>query len=223
MQGKLIVKMNSAKLTKDTDFFSKMDPYVILKIGAQVLKTKVAKSMGKTPVWNDIFEVQLRGEDCIQISLFDKDLGSKDDFIAEGAITLTDLLSTDKTDRWFPLQRKGKSAGNIHVGLEFIPTKKEKSNQENNNVLSYQIPPSYGQQTQQYYGQAPQPFYGQAPQPLYAQQSQPLYTPPLQHQQSYGYPLQTGYGYPPQPINGHPSHPGYIYPPQNGFGYQPHF
>ncbi len=33
MPGTLIVKPISAKLSRDTDFFSKMDPYCVIKIG----------------------------------------------------------------------------------------------------------------------------------------------------------------------------------------------
>ncbi len=221
MQGKLIIKMLSAQLTYDTEVFGKMDPYATLKIGSQSFKTRTANDMGKTPVWNDIFEVQLRGEDSIQVALFDKDYGTKDDFIAEGAITLGDLMQNRIVDRWFPVQRKGKSAGNIHVGLEFTPSSQGFMN------------PGYPNYNQQGFGYPPQPGYGYPPQPQqgygYPPQPQQGYGYPPQPQQGYGYPPQPqpGYGYPPQPQPGYgyppQQQPGYGYPPQSGYGYPPHY
>ena len=46
----LSVRVLQAKLIRDTDLFSKMDPYVILRIGEYVIKTSTKKSAGKYPI-----------------------------------------------------------------------------------------------------------------------------------------------------------------------------
>ena len=213
MQGKLSIKVISAKLTYDTEIFGRMDPYAVLKIGYETLKTRTANDMGKTPVWNEVFEVQLRGEDSIQFTLWDKDIGSKDDYIGDGAITLSDLMHNRHVERWFPVMRKGKNIGNIQITLDFTP-----SNMGGvqpgvpNPYPAYPPQPGYGYPPQPGYGYPPQPGYGYPPQPGYAQ-------PP---QSGHGYPPQPGYQQPPQPGYGYPPQPGYGYPPQPGYGYPPH-
>ena len=41
-----------AKLKKNLDTFSKMDPYVKICNGNQVKKSKTHKNGGKNPIWN---------------------------------------------------------------------------------------------------------------------------------------------------------------------------
>jgi len=57
MSGKLKVTICEAKLTRDTEMFSKMDPYVVMKYKDQELKTKVKDEAGKRPVWNESFSI----------------------------------------------------------------------------------------------------------------------------------------------------------------------
>lgn len=44
-----------AKLTKDTEMFGKMDPYLIIDIKGKKQQTKVHDNGGKLPVWNQTF------------------------------------------------------------------------------------------------------------------------------------------------------------------------
>ena len=53
MQGQLTVKPTCAKLKYDTEWFGRMDPYVILTLGTQTFKTHAAKDASKTPTWTD--------------------------------------------------------------------------------------------------------------------------------------------------------------------------
>jgi len=202
MKGKLIVRPMSAKLTYDTEVFGKMDPYAVIKCGTQTFKTKSANDMGKTPVWHEMFEIQIQGQDSLQVSIFDKDVGSEDDFICDGTITLTSVFQGGVAEQWFPLFRKGKSAGQIQVKLEFQPF--------GGLQQPFGVPPQqpYGYPTQPGYGYPPQqPGYGYPPQ-------QPGYGYPPQ-QPGYGYPPQPGYGYPPQqPGYGYPPYPPGQYPPK---------
>jgi hypothetical protein len=60
--GTLIVKPLNAKLTRDTDFLSKMDPYCNIRLGTTKYRTRTHESgglllnkilIGKHPHWND--------------------------------------------------------------------------------------------------------------------------------------------------------------------------
>ena len=52
--GKLVLKITEANLTVDKDLFSKQDPYVIIKCGDKTVQTRVIKSGGKHPIWNEV-------------------------------------------------------------------------------------------------------------------------------------------------------------------------
>ena len=79
--------------------------------------------MGKNPTWNDSLVFKLRGgEQQIHCQLWDKDVGSKDDFIAETQIPLAEVLSKRQTSDWINVHRKGKAAGQIHIQMQFVPT-----------------------------------------------------------------------------------------------------
>ena len=54
--GTLILTINEARLIRDTDFFTKMDPYVRINIGGNIQRTSVKNEAGKHPKW---FEVSL--------------------------------------------------------------------------------------------------------------------------------------------------------------------
>jgi Ca2+-dependent lipid-binding protein len=53
MIGTLNFKPISAKFKRDTDFFSKMDPYCKVKLGNQEWKSKPHEGGGKTPNFNE--------------------------------------------------------------------------------------------------------------------------------------------------------------------------
>jgi len=52
------------------------------------MKTKTANEAGKTPSWTDQFHFKINGESQMYVRIFDKDVFSSDDFVAEGHIPL---------------------------------------------------------------------------------------------------------------------------------------
>lgn len=120
-QGTLIVKPLTAKLTYDTEWFGRMDPYVRITLGGTIQKSGVAKDQGKNPNWNDTLTFRANGEQQMKIELYDKDDISKDDFIAEAMIPLFNVYSQRTVNNWFPVTRKGRSAGQVMLILEFYP------------------------------------------------------------------------------------------------------
>ena len=50
MSGELLIKPYAAKLTHDTEFLGKMDPYVKIKFGSIEKRSSVHNNGGKFPV-----------------------------------------------------------------------------------------------------------------------------------------------------------------------------
>ena len=72
--GVLTVVIRNAHFEKDKDIGSKMDPYIVLKVGEQKQQTKVAEAAGKNANFNTMFTFNINNnEHELKISAFDKD------------------------------------------------------------------------------------------------------------------------------------------------------
>jgi len=120
--GKAIIKIIRAELTRNTNLITKMDPYVLIRTKMVELRTHVAEGAGKSPVWNAIFDVELRGDSSLYIGVWDRDTFTADDIIAD--ITF-DLRGNMKEENRFvgfqPLYHRGNNVGRIFLELEFYP------------------------------------------------------------------------------------------------------
>ena len=77
--GKLRVTICEAKLTRDTEMFSKMDPYCTMFYKNKSYKTNVKNEAGKKPVWNQTFEIAIQNvSDAIKFEVRDQDIMSTD-------------------------------------------------------------------------------------------------------------------------------------------------
>ena len=125
-KGTLLVRPICAKLTYSTETFGRMDPYCIIVCGTQKHKTRTANDAGKNPSWNDTLTYNVSGQQMLQLTMFDKDTFTKDDFICEGSIPLMDVFHSGKDSKWFPVTRKGKNVGQVRIDMTFDnPTKKK--------------------------------------------------------------------------------------------------
>jgi len=77
--GALRVQVIEAKLTRDTEFFSKMDPYCVLEQRQQKFRTRTLQGAGKTPKWDQMFDLDVKyiGDDLV-IKVFDEDVTASD-------------------------------------------------------------------------------------------------------------------------------------------------
>ena len=83
MAGNITITPFSATLTRDTDFFDRMDPYVVLKLGTSNWKSPICHGGGKNPSWTGaMISFRKTNEDLLTIELWDKDNVSNDDMIA---------------------------------------------------------------------------------------------------------------------------------------------
>lgn len=106
-------------MTKDTDFFGKMDPYVIVKCGSNHFKTVVDKNAGKTPRWNDSFTFDVNGETTIHFLVMDKDTFTKDDFLGEAFLSIDKIIYTGKFNEPLEITKQNKKTGSLHVEAVF--------------------------------------------------------------------------------------------------------
>ncbi len=109
--GRLRLTIIEAKLKRDTDFFSKMDPFCKIVCRDQTFKTKVMQNAGKTPKWNETIEIAVKyiGDD-LHIEIYDEDVTTSD-LICSTVIKISALCMNGGMDDWFECQFKGKNCG----------------------------------------------------------------------------------------------------------------
>ena len=119
--GSLALTVIEARLTRDVETFGKMDPYVKIISRQQNFKTNVKDGAGKTPVWNQTFNIDVKyvGDD-LTIQVYDEDVGS-DDVVGVATIKLSALCVNNGIDEWFQVAHKGKSAGQVHLKSVWKP------------------------------------------------------------------------------------------------------
>ena len=79
--GELHFNIFRGELYINTEIFSEMDPFMILKYGKKKFKTKVLDEAGVNPVWNQEFVFPISSvQDTINIFCYDEDF-IIDDFI----------------------------------------------------------------------------------------------------------------------------------------------
>jgi len=241
MSGNLTFRPMNAKLTHDTDKFSRMDPYVKAMLGGQTQKSSVHKDAGKNPSWSDQLSFRRSHEDLLTIEVWDRDVG-KDDLVGSVTVAFATIQQKKKYTDWLQLTYKGKSAGQILCEFTWIPDGGNMGGvgfgqqtyvQTNAFPMTGMVQQTYGQpvyqqptytqpQPQQFttYTQ-PQPQYIQ-PQPQYVQPQpqyvQPTYTQPQQTFPQQGYPQQQQQQFIPQQQS-YPQQQQFI-PQQQGYPQQ---
>lgn len=205
-QGILFISPKTAKLTRNTDFFTKMDPYVIITCGDQVKQTKTHKSGGKKPRWDDTLKFRVRGEDFITISVYDQD-PLVDDHVGSAVYNLAYVYSNKECKDWIPLTHKNKPAGQLYMEFDFVSQQPETDTQTSeafySSLHSYGkdiIPSYYINETKH----PAQPKYSHAPAP-------PTNVPYAAYQHAGGTPVQM-YSEPAYP-QAHPSQFAGFLPP----------
>ncbi|CAB4300303.1 unnamed protein product [Prunus armeniaca] len=113
--GTLEVVLVEAKGLKNTDFLSKIDPYVVFTVKTQEKKSNVAK------VSEDVSELRLK--------IMDKDTFTADDFVGEATIPLEPLFAEGSLPpTMYNVVNKDRDYhGEIKIGLTFTP-EPERSN-----------------------------------------------------------------------------------------------
>lgn len=73
--GMLKLGISEAKLTRDFDTFGKVDTFAVLRVRTETFKTAVKTGTGKTPKWDENFEVPVTSlEDYMTVRVYDVDV-----------------------------------------------------------------------------------------------------------------------------------------------------
>ncbi|KAF3321974.1 hypothetical protein FCM35_KLT14190 [Carex littledalei] len=134
-KGTLEVLLVDAKGLADTDFLAgKIDPYVTIQYRSQESKSSVKREGGRNPVWNETFKFMVNTSDSqhkLVFKLMDHDTFSRDDYIGEATINVTDLVAIGM-EKGYLEQHPSKHSvvladksysGEIRVGLSFRASK----------------------------------------------------------------------------------------------------
>jgi Ca2+-dependent lipid-binding protein len=140
-----------------------MDPFCLVEYRQQKFKTAVKQNAGKTPVWNQTYDIDVKyiGDD-MTVKVFDEDVTDND---AIGAVMLkaSSLCIPGGMDEWFTITYKGKSAGQVHLKSTWTPMGQSANAGAAQNIMGslfgapaqQQIPQGYGQPSPAQMGYVP--------------------------------------------------------------------
>lgn len=198
--GELTLTLEYGHGLKDKDWFGKQDPYCIITVGNQTMRSKTAKDGGKNPVWNQQFRFNIINENNFTIKVMDEDVGG-DDHIGDGIGQLAKVRGgshTDRQDITLVSRKGGKARGHITVTLTFLPNKSLKPQATQAQPYGYPAAP-YGAPAP--YGAYPPAAYPPAPHGAPLPYGAPPATAAYGAPPAYGTPPPAAYspavGYPP--------------------------
>jgi len=103
---------------------SKIDPYTVIVLNKQKLKTKSIKKT-QNPEWNESFTLDVSNfkTDNIEFSIYDKDLLSKDDLVGVTTLSLVDAVKGVSQDILLPIEAKAKKKNTkeSHLYIRYTP------------------------------------------------------------------------------------------------------
>lgn len=121
MSGNIVIRPLTAKLTRNTEFFGKMDPLVKVLVGSRFQQSGIARKGHKCPGWETELVLRRLNEDIIHFEVWDKDI-LKGDLIGSGDLSFSKIFQMgNRVSGWIPLFYKGKDAGELLVDVQFIP------------------------------------------------------------------------------------------------------
>eukprot|EP00347_Sterkiella_histriomuscorum_P023555 403334191 len=231
LPGTLKIIVKDAKLKRDVNTFTTMDPYVQLKVNGLIYKTKVCKDGGKNPRWSEEFEISCNDpSEILEIKVMEEAFLLNDDDIGRCQIKLSQLMHGKGITEWFVLLWKNKRAGEILLTSVWDgPSRTQEVPKETGNLMTMlggagsqaqntqqtgamitpQLPMNMGMGVQQPQYQIPQMQQPMQQYPVQQQQIYPQYTAPQQAYQQQ-YPQQQSY-YPPTQMQTYNT--GYQYNP----------
>ena len=110
-EGILTIKVREARLTRDTEFMGKMDPYCTIIHGKNKYKTKVAVKGGKSPKWDNEFQLSVESAtEEVTLRVWDQDLTTSD-AVGFCKIKLGSLIINCGVNDWFTILFDNSPAG----------------------------------------------------------------------------------------------------------------
>merc|ERR1712223_480189 len=108
----------AARKLKKTGLFGKADPYVAISHRTQKTKSNVVKN-SLNPEWNfeSLLTLNENASDEVLLEVYDKDTGSKDDFMGKVSLKIAELKEM-KQGHWVPLQKT--KSGEVCLSCDFM-------------------------------------------------------------------------------------------------------
>uniref|UniRef100_A0A803QZW0 C2 domain-containing protein n=1 Tax=Cannabis sativa TaxID=3483 RepID=A0A803QZW0_CANSA len=92
---------------KDTEWFSRQDPYVCVEYASSKYRTRTCTDGGKNPTFQEKFVFTLiEGLRELNVVVWNSNTISNDDFIGSGKVQLNKVLTQGYDDSSWPLQTK---------------------------------------------------------------------------------------------------------------------
>lgn len=116
LKGRLKVRPVCAKLNRESNDVSSIDPYCVVTLGLHMERTSIAIGAGKFPCWSEMFVFAVNGEDVLSLAVWDRDSGSTDYLVGDATLQLTKELANGFED-WVELKFLGRDAGQVKIQL----------------------------------------------------------------------------------------------------------
>ncbi|CAH8274389.1 unnamed protein product [Arabidopsis lyrata] len=218
IQGQILeVTVVGCQKLKDTEWFSRQDPYVVIEYSSTRHRTRTCTDGGKNAVFQEKFMFTLlEGLRDIKVAVWNSNTLSTDDFIGNATIQLQKVLSQGYDDCTWTLQTKtGRFAGEVRLILHYAGAKKQNYGCAPSAPYAPQVPQYSAPPSASPYSSAP-PYSGPSLYPQVQQYPQPSGYPPA----SSAYPPQPS-AYPPPSTSAYPPVPSAYPPPPPSSAYPP--
>lgn len=124
MLGTLLIYLEKAHLSHNTDLIKSMDPFVEIKHLDQITRSQIKNGAGKNPVWKETLTIQVKENEIILFNVFDSDI-LKNDLIGTGAYELKnakEFMQNPNTKEKIQLYvHSSNYAGELLISLSFFP------------------------------------------------------------------------------------------------------
>jgi hypothetical protein len=114
MPGSIVFKPIQAKLVRDKEIVSKMDPYCTIKVGEQNLHSETSQKGGTHPHWHNSITMPLPTEQstCF-VEIKDDKFLSPDDNVGACELDIKELQTEGTIRKWYPLYHEENFTGEI--------------------------------------------------------------------------------------------------------------
>lgn len=125
-EGTIQVVLVGAKGLENTDFFTNIDPYVLLTCRSQEQRSSVASGQGSEPEWNETFVFTIsEATSELVLKIVDHDTLTDDDYLGKASIPLEPLfIEGNLPTTAYNVVKDEEYRGEIRVGLSFTPERR---------------------------------------------------------------------------------------------------
>ncbi|KAJ1260054.1 hypothetical protein BS78_10G202500 [Paspalum vaginatum] len=129
----LEIRVTGCRKLRDTEFFTRQDPYVVIEYATTKVRTRTCTDGGRNPTFDEKFHIPLiEGLREFNVSVWNSNTLTHDDFIGSGRVYLHKVLQNGYDDSTWPLQtRHMRSAGEVklimHVDVSAMKNKMGRS------------------------------------------------------------------------------------------------